>query len=176
MVLTVAELAPALQRHLGTAVAWRDGPAPAAPGVYVWSARGAVLYIGSAASLARRLADYDGWIAGYDPQERWEVSVIHMLKTHGADVSWIPTLDYDDALILESRLIEWHRAAVGIAPVVVGWEAKKKSRRAASQTWAQSLWNDQPASSDAAQQPSHRPDVGEVVGGELSNSSWSLNL
>lgn len=81
VVLEVVELEPALRRHFGTATTWRCGTPPAAPGVYVWSARGGVLYIGSAASLVKRLADYGGWITKYNPGDRWEVSVVHMLTT-----------------------------------------------------------------------------------------------
>ncbi|MEV6377763.1 hypothetical protein [Micromonospora musae] len=162
-VLEVAEFAPALRHHFGTARTWRHGPPLAAPGVYVWAAKGAVLYIGSAASLADRLAGYHGWITKYNPEERWEVSVIHMLKTHGANVCWLPTIDHPDALLLESRLIEWHRAKVGIAPVVVGWEAKTKSRRAAAETWARNLWNDQQPPVGESQRDGYWPGLGQAA-------------
>ncbi|RKF24654.1 GIY-YIG nuclease family protein [Micromonospora globbae] len=162
-VLEVIELAPALERHFGAARSWNHGTRPAEPGVYVWSVQGGVLYIGSAASLARRLADYDDWIVKYDPEDRWEVSVVHMLKTLGATVGWLPTIDYADALVLESRLIEWHRAKVGIAPIVVGWEAKKESRRERSQTWARNLWNDQQALLSVSQGDSPWPDSGQAA-------------
>ncbi|WP_238005913.1 hypothetical protein KZZ52_41905 [Dactylosporangium sp. AC04546] len=148
-VLTVEELAPALAKHFcAQPPAWQSGPAPAVPGTYVWTAQAsgeapeAVLYIGSAASLHRRLSNYAGWIDGYDPEEGWEVSVIHLLKQSGAVVRWLPTTDHAEALILESRLIEWHRTEVGIAPIVTGWNAKKRSRREESQTWARDLWNE----------------------------------
>jgi hypothetical protein len=146
-VLAVEELAPALTKHFcAQPPAWQSGPAPATPGTYVWTTRasgeaaGAVLYIRSAASLQRMLADYAGWIDGYDPEERWEVSAIHMLKQSRALVRWLPTADHAEALILESRLIEWHRTEVGIALIVTGWNAKKRSRREESQTWARDLW------------------------------------
>jgi hypothetical protein len=56
-------------------------------------------------------------------------------------VRWIPTADADDAKTLERRLIEWHRTCVGIAPVIVGWEAKAGSPRGLAETWARVLWN-----------------------------------
>lgn len=71
-----------------------------------------------------------------------------MLKVHAATVSWIVTADKAGALLLERRLIEWHRTCVGMAPLVVGWEAKAERRDdgkphgrfAAAERWARALW------------------------------------
>jgi len=139
-VLTVDELGPAVSAHFGSQRLFTSGPPPDSSGAYVWSSDPAVLYIGSAASLARRLGDYRKWIAGYDPESDWEVSVVHMLKVHQADVQWVTTSSHDQAKELERRLIEWHRACVGIAPLVVGWEAKADSPREAAERWARKLW------------------------------------
>lgn len=59
-----------------------------------------------------------------------------MLKIHDADVQWVVTEDYAEAELLERRLIEWHRACTGIAPLAVGWNAKKGSPREAGEQWA----------------------------------------
>jgi hypothetical protein len=139
-VCTVMELAPALSEHFGTSRALTKGAPPIGPGVYVWSREDAVLYVGSAASLLRRLADYQRWIDGYDPDSSWQVSVVHMLRTQDATVQWVITGSHGDALTLERRLIEWHRACVGVAPIVTGWEAKTGSPRAYAERWARVLW------------------------------------
>jgi hypothetical protein len=139
-VLTIAEFAPALVAHFGSEQAFSVGPPPAAPGVYAWSSGQPVLYVGSAVSLAKRLGNYQRWIAGYDPDSSWEVTVVHMLKVHQASVQWITTSSHEEALELERRLIEWHRACVGMAPPVVGWEAKRESKRAVAENWARDLW------------------------------------
>lgn len=65
---------------------------------------------------------------------------MHMLTVHQASVQWITTSSHEAALDLERRLIEWHRACVGIAPPVVGWEAKRESPRQAAENWARDLW------------------------------------
>lgn len=139
-VLTVAELAPVFSEHFGEPRTLTTGTPPASPGVYVWSQDGAVLYVGSAAALARRLGNYQRWIDGYNPDSDWEVSVVHMLKVHNAVPQWISTSTHENALELERRLIEWHRACVGIAPIVTGWEAKAGSRREEAERWARQLW------------------------------------
>lgn len=160
-VLSVDDLSPALSEHsvevgahrifgIGTGVD-EIAAVPRKPGVYVWDTDGAVLYIGSAASLYKRLTDYAKWLAGYKPNERWEVSVIHMLKIHRSTVRWVQTTHHAEAMRLERRLIEWHRASVGIAPLVVGWEAKAGSPRADAERWAQGLWNQ--VRPDVAPQP-----------------------
>lgn len=140
-VLTVEELTSALTDHFGSERNFTAGTPPRSPGVYVWSTKQAVLYVGSAASLARRLGNYESWIAGYDPESAWEVTVIHMLKVHHASVQWITTSSHDEALELERQLIEWHRACVGMAPLVTGWEAKRGSKREAAERWARNLWD-----------------------------------
>jgi GIY-YIG catalytic domain len=139
-VLSLQELAPALIEHFGEPRAFELGVPPGEPGIYVWSSEDAVLYVGSAASLARRLTDYRRWIDGYDPETDWEVSVVHMLKTHHARSQWLTTSNHDEALKLERRLIEWHRARVGIAPIVTGWEAKAGSGREEAERWARAIW------------------------------------
>ena len=140
-VLTIDELQPAVVEHFGSARAFQADLLPRLPGAYVWSADGRVLYIGSAASLAKRVGDEKYWIAGHEPDEAWEVSVVHTLRIHDATVQWVVTEDYADAQLLERRLIEWHRACTGIAPLAVGWNAKKGSPREAGQQWARALWN-----------------------------------
>lgn len=139
-VLTVDELLPAVAEHFGSESDFIASPLPELPGVYVWSTDGRVLYVGSAASLAKRVGDEKWWIAGHEPDEQWEVTVIHMLKIYNATVQWVTTPDHADALLLERRLIEWHRACTGTAPLIVGWEAKKESPRRAGEQWARELW------------------------------------
>ncbi|MFF9436395.1 GIY-YIG nuclease family protein [Streptomyces sp. NPDC014735] len=147
-VLTVPDLEPALRGHF-SADATRGAPwlfsqhreVPSDPGVYVWAdPRGAVLYIGSAASLRQRLGREQGWVSAYEPAESWAVSVVHMLKHHQAEAWWVPTADLFEARELERRLIEWHRAVTGNAPPAAGWDAKKGSLRERAQSWAQGLW------------------------------------
>jgi hypothetical protein len=140
-VLTVDELLPAVTEHFGSEHTFMADSLPQLPGIYVWSTDDRVLYIGSAASLAGRVGDEKGWIAGHKPDEQWEVTVVHMLKIYNATVRWIPTTDHADAVLLERRLIEWHRACTGLAPLVVGWEAKKGSPRKTGEQWAQELWS-----------------------------------
>ena len=140
-VLSLQELTPALEDHFGIPRNFERGEPPAGPGIYIWASDDdAVLYVGSAASLARRLADYRRWIEGYDPDSGWEVSVVHMLKLHRARSQWLTTEDHREALTLERRLLEWHRACVGIAPIVTGWEAKAGSGREEAEHWARRLW------------------------------------
>lgn len=151
-VLTLAELGPAVQKKLGHPEQFHnDGPPPAEPGCYVWTtnpdggedpADHAVVYIGSAASLARRLSNYDGWIQGHEPDLYWSVTVIHMLHDLDATVRWITVNSHDTAKQLERLLIEWHRTRVGAAPPIVGWDAKKGSPRAAAQDEARALFQE----------------------------------
>ncbi|MFD7621674.1 hypothetical protein [Streptomyces sp. NPDC059802] len=145
-VLHITGLLPALRAHFAGA---QEAPQeftqgairPGSPGVYVWSdPRGAVLYIGCAVCLSARIRDQEGWVDQYVPAERWTLSVIHMFKEHQAQVSWVETADHEEALELERRLIEWHRAETGVAPPAVGWECKPGSRRERAQLWAQDLW------------------------------------
>lgn len=71
-----------------------------------------MLYVGSAKSLKARVGDELGWIAGHETTERWSVTVVHMLKVFDAAVSWVATDTHEDAVLLERRLIEWHRTYV----------------------------------------------------------------
>lgn len=63
-----------------------------------------------------------------------------MLKVLDASASWVITDTHAEAQQLERRLIEWHRTCVGTAPILVGWNAKEGSPRAAAERWAQQLW------------------------------------
>jgi len=141
--MTRGELAPAVQAHFGRPEDFRQGQLPVEPGSYVWTCGedDAVVYIGSAASLKKRLGDYGRWMAGYDPDSEWTVTVVHMLKTLDARVQWLPTGTHAEALELERRLIEWHRACIGAAPPIVGWDAKPGSRRAEAEKWSRELYN-----------------------------------
>ncbi|MBD0736058.1 hypothetical protein [Streptomyces sp. CBMA29] len=139
-VLTVDELLTAMAEHFGSEHTFLTDHLPNLPGVYVWSTDDRVVYIGSAASLAKRVSDEKGWIAGHEPDEQWAVTVVHMLKIYNATVQWVATADHAEALLLERRLIEWHRTCTGMGPLVVGWEAKKESPRKAGEMWAQELW------------------------------------
>ncbi|MER8162194.1 hypothetical protein [Streptomyces sp. NPDC094472] len=87
-VLTVDELLPAVVEHFGSESASTSDPLPELPGIYVWSADGRVLCIGSAASLAKRVGDEKWWIAGHQPDNQWAVTVVHMLKVYNATVQW----------------------------------------------------------------------------------------
>jgi hypothetical protein len=154
--LTVDELEPALMEHFAEKLrmpveeflaiakfppSWSTGPAPLSDGVYVWEIDNKVLYIGSGCPLSRRLGDYDRWLAGAQPDSQWEVSVVYILKTMNASRRWVTTDSDRDALLLERRLIEWHRACTGIAPFVTGWAPSRDSHRWHGQRWARALWN-----------------------------------
>lgn len=119
-------------------------PQPGVPGVYVWSTpQDQVDYIGVAKDLDYRLGRESGWVRGYDPDgDRWEVSVVHMLKVHGARPGWVRASSWEAAQEVERRLIEWHRALVGMAPIAVGWDVKASSIRGRAQSWAQHLWRE----------------------------------
>jgi len=138
------ELLPALGEHAGVGTSFATGwPPPAAPGVYVWVRPDdeAVTYIGSAASLARRLGREKYWVDGHDPDTDWEVTVVHMLKRFSAVPRWHEQPLHADAVELERRLIEWHRVLTGVAPLLVGWDAKTESATAEARNWAQRLWS-----------------------------------
>lgn len=143
-VLTLGDLSPVLAAHAAIRSWSTSDPLPAGPGVYVWTAREdqAVLYVGSAASLARRIANERRWVRGYEPETKWAVTVVHLLKQFDASAHWLATDTHADALLLERCLIEWHRACVGTAPLAVGWDAKPDSATAASRDWARGLWNE----------------------------------
>lgn len=127
----------------------QDGDPPREPGIYVWSdPHGAVLYIGRAVDLSRRLGDELDWVRGYDPVgDRWEVSVVHLLAVHQARPRWARASSGPAAEEAERRLIEWHRALVGIAPVAVGWDVKVGSHQGRAQSWARTLWDEAVAGS-----------------------------
>lgn len=165
---TLDELAPAVRRCAEPDAA--DGhPAllvdaelqaaelPREPGLYVWSdPQGAVLYIGRAAGetrdLAIRVGEELSLVEGYDPVgDRWEVSVVHMLHVHQARPRWARASSAEAAKEAERRLIEWHRALVGIAPVAVGWDVAAGSHQGRAQEWAHALWDETIAGSPADQ-------------------------
>lgn len=130
-VLTVDELTPALEEApaAGPLVAGKlPDELPDAPGVYVWvvPTTDAVAYIGSAAPLAKRVGDELNWIRDYDPADQWGVSVIHLLKHLRAKPRWAVTDSHEKAVDVERKLIEWHRARVGCAPLLVGWDANPR--------------------------------------------------
>ncbi|MBS2532578.1 hypothetical protein KGQ20_07315 [Catenulispora sp. NF23] len=142
----IEETAPALLKHFGQPKAWESGPPPNAHGVYCWTSDRRILYIGKGEPLSKRLA-YQADIDAHDPVSDWAVSVIHMLKRFNATLQWIATSDEGEAALLERRLIEWHRACTGIAPIVVGWDAKKGTQRYAAEQWARDLYNEGVATS-----------------------------
>jgi len=145
-VLTVEELEVAVaahaEEHGGGRGFTSDGDVPAEPGVYVWSTgpERKVLYIGSAADLSERIGNEREWLL-FDPDHDWAESVLYVLRRKDAKVAWVTVETHDKAKLFERRLIEWHRASVGIAPLAYGWEEKSGSLREAGQTWARDLWN-----------------------------------
>lgn len=145
-VLTVEELEDAVAVHDSEQGrepgCFRSDEPPAEPGVYVWSTESnrKVLYIGSAANLNKRIGQESQWLS-FDPNHDWAESVLYVLKRRDAEVAWVATDTHEEAKQLERRLIEWHRAAVGIAPLAYGWEEKSGSFREAGQVWARDLWN-----------------------------------
>lgn len=167
---TLDDLAPALRRCAEPEVTdegeqpallrdaeLRDGPAPHEPGIYVWSApRGAVVYIGRAAGrkhpgdLAKRLNDELSWVEDYDPRGNdWKASFVHVVSSHQARPRWARATSNEAAVEAERRLIEWHRARVGIGPVAVGWDAKANSPQGRARAWARALWDETIAGSAA---------------------------
>jgi len=75
---------------------------PALPGVYLWKdARGTVLYVGKAKSLAARVRSY---LAGDDSSAR-----LQDLMAEAADLDTILTDTEAEALLLESTLIRQHK-------------------------------------------------------------------
>lgn len=115
---------------------------PAGPGVYVWytDTDRKVLYIGSGADLSKRIGE-ERRLLSFDPDCDWAESVLYVLKRRDAEVAWVTVETHDEAKLLERRLIEWHRASVGIAPLAYGWEEKSGSLREAGQVWARDHWN-----------------------------------
>lgn len=150
-VLTLTELMPVIDAHrrgLDRApLSFSDDAAhPAQPGVYVWCTQSddAVAYIGSAASLKRRLGNERSWIDVHDPAAGWAPTVVHMLRQLEARPHWVETDSHEEAVMLERRLIEWHRAVVGTAPLLVGWAPAKGSAQAEANQWAHDVWNIEP--------------------------------
>ncbi len=142
-VAVLGELLPALAEHVGPGATFNsEWPPPPRPGVYAWVRPGdnAVAYIGSAASLAGRVRREKSWVDGHDPEADWEVTVVHMLKRLAAVPHWHERPTHVDAVELERRLIEWHRALTGVAPLIVGWDAKSGSPTTAARDWSQQLW------------------------------------
>lgn len=173
-VLEARELEEVLARSVEDGLmkdsAWReDVPAPQEPGVYVWAASGLVVYVGKAGSLADRLGYEQRLRDGYEPAgDRWEVSVVHMLRVYRAKPMWARAWarDPEAALKVERRLIEWHRACVGIAPLAIGWDTKPGSPREQAETMARELWNLDPAArpSTAGERFKRIPDPAEPDG------------
>jgi len=80
---------------------------PAVPGVYLWKdARGAVLYVGKAKSLAHRVRSYLAPDLA-DPKTR-------ELMSHAADLDVVLTDSEVEALLLESSLVRQHRPRYNI--------------------------------------------------------------
>lgn len=150
-VLQLPQLQPALHAHFGALglalpVFSMEQDLPARPGVYVWCSgdEQAVAYIGSAASLKRRLSDELRWIAAHDPETGWAPSVVHTLKQLEATPHWVEVDSHEQARLLERRLIEWHRVTVGCAPLLVGWNPKADSDQGQALSWARRVWKTDP--------------------------------
>jgi hypothetical protein len=143
-VLIVADLQPPITRHFGKARTFSDGPPPSGPGIYVWTTRKvqAIAYLASTSSLSARLGEERRWIAEDDPETSWQATVVHLLTTVDAKAHWLATATHDDALELELDLIEWHRACVGTAPLIAGWDAKPLGARSASALRMRALWDE----------------------------------
>lgn len=76
---------------------------PASPGVYLMrDARGAIIYVGKAASLRNRVRSYFG------PQERLDPKT-QALVEHVQELEFFLTGSEEEALILENNLIKRHR-------------------------------------------------------------------
>ncbi len=86
---------------------------PDLPGVYLYrDASGAVLYVGKALSLRKRLASYLPALSG-DEAGRLPAKVNEMMM-QAAAVEWIVTSNEVEALLLEHNLIKQHRAPFNI--------------------------------------------------------------
>lgn len=150
-VLSLQELVPALGAHrielgLPPRIFSDSLDHPKGAGVYVWCAQpdDAVAYIGSAANLARRVGNERSWVDVHEPESGWAPTVVHMLKHLEAKPHWVEVDSHEEALLLERRLIEWHRAVVGTAPLLVGWAPAKNSPQAKANSWAHDVWNTNP--------------------------------
>ncbi len=86
---------------------------PDLPGVYLYRDEcGAVLYVGKALSLRKRLANYLPAVDG-DEAGRLPAKVTEMVG-RAATVEWIVTTNEVEALLLEHNLIKQHRAPFNI--------------------------------------------------------------
>ena len=86
---------------------------PDLPGVYLYrDAGGAVLYVGKALSLRKRLASYLPALSG-DESGRLPAKVNEMM-TQAATVEWIVTSNEVEALLLEHNLIKRYHAPFNI--------------------------------------------------------------
>ena len=87
--------------------------APNLPGVYLYKdAPGAVIYVGKALSLRKRLLNYLPALGG-DPTGRLPAKVNEMMG-HAAAMEWIVTSNEVEALLLEHNLIKQHRPPFNI--------------------------------------------------------------
>ncbi|NLO28378.1 MAG: excinuclease ABC subunit UvrC [Actinobacteria bacterium] len=87
--------------------------APNLPGVYLHrDAVGAVIYVGKALSLRKRLLNYLPALSG-DPSGRLPAKVNEMME-RAVTVEWIVTSNEVEALLLEHNLIKQHRPPFNI--------------------------------------------------------------
>ncbi|MBN1319489.1 MAG: excinuclease ABC subunit UvrC [Thermoleophilia bacterium] len=87
--------------------------APNLPGVYLYrDAPGAVVYVGKALSLRKRLLNYLPALGG-DPSGRLPAKVNEMME-RAVTVEWIVTSNEVEALLLEHNLIKQHRPPFNI--------------------------------------------------------------
>ena len=87
--------------------------APSLPGVYLYrDAPGAVIYVGKALSLRKRLLNYLPALGG-DPAGRLPAKVNEMME-RAVGVEWIVTSNEVEALLLEHNLIKQHRPPFNI--------------------------------------------------------------
>src|SRR3990170_498274 len=76
---------------------------PARPGVYIFrNAKGAVVYVGKAASLKNRVRSYFGATHSFEPKVRRLVEQIE-------DIDFILTATTQEALLLEATLVKRHQ-------------------------------------------------------------------
>jgi excinuclease ABC subunit C len=76
---------------------------PAKPGVYIFkNAKGAILYVGKAASLRNRVRSYFGATHAFEPKTRQLVEKID-------DIEFILTSTAQEALLLEATLVKRHQ-------------------------------------------------------------------
>jgi excinuclease ABC subunit C len=86
---------------------------PDLPGVYLYrDASGAVIYVGKALSVKKRLASYLPALPGGDAS-RLPVKVVEMVQ-RAAGIEWIVVTSEGEALLLEHNLIKQHRPPFNI--------------------------------------------------------------